>query len=78
MGDITDWMFESGMLDHPDPFDHDEYGGAQPSMAYCRRCGQRIEFVHSGVRWRLYEPGAVKLHACNPPVDSSEFKPIKD
>lgn len=49
-----------------------------PPMPLCKRCGKAIEFIHSGVRWRIYEPGALKLHACNPPIDPGEFQPIKD
>lgn len=44
----------------------------------CKYCNTPIEWIHSGVRWRPYEIGAKKLHACNRPVDPSEFQPIKD
>jgi hypothetical protein len=61
MGDITDWMFESGMLDSPEC---DDYDGPRAAKPLCRYCGRAIEFVHNGMRWRLYEPGARELHVC--------------
>lgn len=43
MGDIVDWMFQSGQLDYPDPFDHDdnEDAGYYSKTKYnkvCRMC----------------------------------------
>lgn len=52
--------------------DDDDDDGA-PGMGTCQRCGARIEFIHSGVRWRLYEPGARRLHACSNPASPDEF-----
>lgn len=39
----------------------------------CKRCGARIDFIHSGVRWRLYEVGSVKLHVCINRASTDEF-----
>lgn len=37
----------------------------------CNRCGAKIEWIHTGVRWRSYEPGeGVKLHVCQLPDDA--------
>ena len=60
MGDITDWMFESGMLDMPDPFDHDE---PRDTHVKCRYCGKSTWWHHTGVRWALVDVKG-KLHNC--------------
>ena len=75
MGEYADYMIERE-LDRMFSGDFDDDDG--PSMGTCRHCGKRIEFVHSGVRWRLYEPGAVKPHACPPVIAPSELQPIVD
>lgn len=76
MGDIVDWMHEAGMLDMPfdDADDEAEYDGPRGGAnSKCRRCGAPIEFVHTGVRWRLYERGANKLHVCQHDVSADDF-----
>lgn len=54
----------------PEPNDEFENTGT------CRRCGARVDFIHSGVRWRLYEVGALKLHSCANPASPDEFEDI--
>lgn len=69
MGDIADMIYQQfcdGGWDDDDEAPPHNYGT-------CRRCGKKIEFIHSGVRWRLYEPGARKLHACANPASPDEF-----
>lgn len=43
------------------------------NVGTCQRCGGRVEFIHSGVRWRLYEPGSLKLHVCVNQASPDEF-----
>lgn len=64
----------------PDAFDMqdaEEEGPERANLGACRRCGKRVEFIATGVRWRKYEEGALKLHVCND-VDPREFQPIKE
>lgn len=84
MGDITDWMHESGMLDMPDPFYDDaeyEWGGAQPPqrrrghVLRCRNCGAiglNWQMV-KGSKWRLHE-GRLP-HVCKTSADGFEDEP---
>ena len=69
MGDILDGMIQDGLLDMPDPFDHDddsEWGGHQPPQPRCRYCGSTsVRWRQQGGRWVLFslKPGIV--HQCD-------------
>jgi hypothetical protein len=67
MGDIVDWMFQSGQLDMPNPFDHDDLGDEPPyTKRYikCRYCGSgAVSWGKLNGKWRLYSMGV--LHRCS-------------
>lgn len=67
MGDIVDWMFQSGMLDMPDPFDHDEggYGYSKPlKITQCRYCHSTdVKWNQFNGKWRLFTKE--QLHTCS-------------
>jgi hypothetical protein len=60
-------------------FNDDRYygGGPRSSTPRCKYCGREVEWLHSGVRWRMYEPGeAVKLHVCQRVASPDEFEDV--
>ena len=62
MGDIVDMMFQYGMLDYPDPFEHEEERQYKP--IYCRYCGSSaVTWAKQEGKWRLFTNG--QLHICN-------------
>lgn len=75
MGDIVDWMFESGMMDMPDPFDHgdSEWGGAQPRRSVvCKHCKKAGLRWHQRQHWALIEPNGA-LHQCRKQTAAEAF-----
>ena len=69
------------MSQYDDDFDRwcqygDQEDAEGPNMANCQRCGARVEFIHSGVRWRMYEAGAVTLHACAKVASVDDFDDV--
>lgn len=75
MGEIAEWIWESGLLDAP--YDDEDFGG-HDNITTCRRCGAPIELVHEQGRWRVYEIGAQKRHTCAVRIGPDEIKPIED
>lgn len=78
MGEIVDGMFQDGLHDWPDPFDHDDddqWGGSPRSRRLqCRYCGSTaVYWVHTGVRWRLFNTDATKPHVCRNTANPNEF-----
>lgn len=65
MGDIVDFMFWSGQLDWPDPFEHEEpneyYNYKPPQCKYCGSTSVAWSTING--RWRLFTKG--KVHTCN-------------
>lgn len=63
--------------DHePDPrdFENDNDGSPRSAAPRCKYCGSRaVYWVHSGVRWRLYNTDATALHVCERRTDASDF-----
>lgn len=75
MGDIADWLLAS---QNPFDDDHDEaaeYGGRQPSVACCKRCGALGIWHHTGERWRLIGTGG-RLHECYGAASVDEFEDL--
>ena len=49
-------------------------GAPHAEIPYCRFCGNReVIWIHSGVRWRLYEADAQTLHSCGKVATSDDF-----
>lgn len=80
MGDIADDIYNQMADGYLDDYGDDEWPAGPRYSPYgnCRRCGAPIEFVHTGVRWRLYERGAARLHTCATAADPSEFEVLDD
>ncbi len=63
MGDIVDWMFQAGLLDMPDPFDHEEPSWI-PKQPVCKYCGsKKVWWGKLNGKWRLFTGKGV--HTCN-------------
>jgi hypothetical protein len=69
MGDIVDWMFQSGMLDAPDA---DEERVSRPRCKFCNK--GPFDWHHTGVRWVLLDDDG-KIHRCSKaaPASADEF-----
>lgn len=89
MGDITDWMHESGMLDMPDPFDHDdtEWGGRQPHrerglrrtaygpITQCKFCGSKdVYWQKTKDGHALHNRSDLSKHDCTPQPTADGFE----
>ena len=86
MGDITDWMHESGMLDMPDPFDYGdaEWGGRpgrERNAPACKPCGSiDVHWRETEHGWRLFNdkrqhPGNRYVeHDCTPEPTADGFE----
>lgn len=71
MGDIADYMIDR-MIDEGATFFSRPRSWNKPPV--CQRCGSKdIEFVHTGVRWRVMEKGANKPHVCVNAASPDEF-----
>jgi hypothetical protein len=45
--------------------DRDDDGSPRSANPYCRYCECRdVEWIHTGVRWRLYNVGGLLPHRC--------------
>jgi len=79
MGDIADDIINQ-MIDEGCRFGRQKFRGGPDSPApYCRHCNAPVEWIHSGVRWRMYEPGdVVKLHVCNNAASADEFEDLTE
>lgn len=82
MGDITEWMFERGLLDAPDDdqydWDHEDAGGPvhQPR---CKFCGSvDVTWIHTGVRWRLFDAEAKNPHRCLRAASVDDFDDLTE
>ena len=71
MGDIVDFMFQSGQMDFPDPFNHDDnedagyYYSKTKYNKVCRRCLRGgLHWRHTDDGWRLFEHNST-MHACS-------------
>ncbi len=52
----------------PDPRDFDDDNDGSPAAATprCKFCGStEVSWIHTGVRWRLYDADANGFHVCN-------------
>ncbi|CAB4124647.1 hypothetical protein UFOVP61_25 [uncultured Caudovirales phage] len=67
MGELADYYMDRDLDRFNDEAAEFENTGT------CQRCGARIDFIHSGVRWRLFEVGSVKLHVCANQASADEF-----
>jgi hypothetical protein len=63
--------------DHePDPrdFDDDENGSPKSKQPRCKFCGSTdVSWIHTGVRWRLYDDEAKNLHVCARTATTDDF-----
>lgn len=52
----------------------DDDGSPRSFRPYCKYCrSEEVEWVHSGVRWRLYDADAMTLHSCGRTASVDDF-----
>lgn len=80
MGDIADEhvarMVDGGIRGHGWGFGG---GGPRSKTARCMHCGSTaVAWVHSGVRWRLYDSDMKNPHRCGRVADTNDFEDVSD
>lgn len=84
MGDIADQHFGDMLAgDYDQEYDgYDQeydgyYEGAPPPR--CKFCGSKdVTWIHTGVRWRLFDADARNPHRCVRVAQASDFEDLGD
>lgn len=80
MGDIADEhvdrMVDGGLWEHGWGFGG---GGPRRKTARCMHCGSTdVAWVHTGVRWRIYDKDMKNPHRCARVADNNDFEDVSD
>lgn len=73
MGDMADYYIALA-LDAGEGYRSD-----LQKQARCKHCGSAaVAWVHTGVRWRLYDAGMKNPHRCGRVADANDFEDATD